>query len=147
MVQGIAALNKKLTVTIPKRIEASVRAAMEQGAQEVVDMMKRLVPVSVDGSHGKAAGTLRDSIGWTWGDAPAGSVTLLKSTGGREYAGMRITIYAGSKEAFYAKWVEFGTQHAAARRFFYPSWRTMRKRVKSRIQRASRKAIKAEGGR
>lgn len=146
MVQGIAALNRKLTVTIPKRIEAAVRSAMEQGAQEVVDMMKRLVPVSADGSHGKAPGTLRDSIGWTWGDAPAGSVTLLKSSGGREYAGMRITIYAGSKEAFYARWIEFGTQHAAAKRFFYPSWRTMRKRVKSRIQRASRKAIKSEGG-
>ncbi|QOF71472.1 HK97 gp10 family phage protein [Aminobacter sp. SR38] len=144
MVQGIAALNRKLTVTIPAKVEAATKKAMEKGADELVDMMKRLVSVSADGSHGKAPGTLRDSIGWTWGDAPKGSFTIMKSSGGREYSGLKITIYAGNKEAFYARWNEFGTMKMSAQPFFFPSYRAMRKRIKSRITREMKKAIRSE---
>lgn len=144
MVKGIAQLNRKLTVTIPARVEAGTRKAMEKGAQELVDMMKRLVPVSADGSHGNAPGTLRDSIGWTWGDAPKGSFTVLKSSTGGEYAGLRITVYAGNKVAYYARWQEFGTSKMPANPFFFPSYRSLRKRIKSRITREMKKAIKSE---
>lgn len=147
---------------------------MEAGADEIVALARSLVPVS--------SGALRNSIGWTWGDAPDGSLILgsvrkisrsrrkIKTKADvRREAGLAITIYAGDDEAFYARWVEFGTQatqargsrrnnrfrnifvatkeyraHAAtpAQPFFYPAYRALRKSVKSRIRRAANKAAK-----
>lgn len=139
MVQGLDRLKRKLTVTIPARVRERTRAAMEKGANEIVAMAKNLVPVDT--------GALRDSIGWTWGDAPKGSTVLAQSSeiGGGE----RITIYAGTRDktlgdrdAFYARWVEFGTQNMAPYPFFFPSYRALKRRVKGRIKREMRKAIR-----
>ena len=160
MVQGIADLNNKVAA-IPARVEARARAAMEKGADELVAMMKRLVPVD--------DGDLRDSIGWTWGDAPAGAKVIAQSDVGER--GLKITIYAGSEKAYYAAWVEFGTaphnvalgggtvagvkQAAAgegnghpgsrAQPFFFPSYRSLRKRIRARIRRETAKAFKFVG--
>jgi HK97 gp10 family phage protein len=123
---------------MPKRVELATRKAMEKGAQELVDMMKRLVPID--------QGDLRDSIGWTWGDAPVGTAVILQGRGGSEYAAMQITVYAGSDKAFYASYVEFGTKSGKpAHPFFFPSWRALRKRIKARILREQKKAIKFVG--
>lgn len=133
MVKGSRKLRRKLTVTFPKMVLEAVSAAMEKGATEVVVMMKSLVPVE--------EGDLRDSIGWTWGAAPAGSISLGKISG-REYKTVRITIYAGSRKAYWARWQEFGTQNHAATPYFYVSWRFLRRRIRGRITRATNKAIK-----
>lgn len=138
MVIGLDRLKRKLTKTIPEHVRDRTKAAMEKGATEIVSMMKGRVPVDT--------GALRDSIGWTWGDAPKGSMVIAQS---RKVKGERITIYAGTRnkglgdqDAFYARWVEFGTQHAAPHPFFYPSYRTLKRRVKSRITREMKKAIR-----
>jgi HK97 gp10 family phage protein len=141
MVDGVKELTRNLTVTIPKHVMDANRAAMEQGATETVGMMKRLVPVET--------GELRDSIGWTWGKAPAGSLTI-GTVGSTNYATMRITIYAGNEKTRVgqrnqfqlARIIEFGTQIMPAQPYFFPSWRTMRKRVQSRIKRATKQAIR-----
>jgi HK97 gp10 family phage protein len=152
MVDGVAQLTRKLTKDVPARVQAAARAAMEQGADETVAMMKRLAPVLKRPDDRRRAGALRDSIGWTWGEAPAGSF-IIGTVQGRDYKTMRITIYAGTRDkklgaddAFYARWVEFGTVKMTAQPFFFVSWRSMKKRVRSRIARNVRKAIKAEGG-
>lgn len=132
MVLGLKSLNRKLTQTIPERVRIRTRAAMEKGADEIVAMAKSLVPVD--------SGDLRDSIGWTWGDAPKGSIVLASSAPDR--GGERITIYAGNDEAYYARWVEFGTQKNLPSPFFFPSYRALKRRVKGRITREMRKAIK-----
>ena len=126
---------------MPARIRLAAAAAMEQGADEMVAMMQRLVPVD--------DGQLRASIGWTWGDAPAGSFTVTTIKGGRragtDVAALRLTIYATAKDEKgrpYASWVEFGTKRSAANPFFWPSYRALRKRVAGRIYRAIRKAIR-----
>lgn len=167
MVKGLREFERKL-MAIPRRVERAARAAMEKGADELVAMMKRLAPVD--------DGTLRDSIGWTWGDAPAGSVLLSQSE--PDSRGLKITVYAGNAEAYYAHWVEFGTAPhnvadgggtkagkeslrtgrltkkgaapvfhpgAAAHPFFFPAWRALRKRIRSRIRREMKKAIKFVG--
>lgn len=134
MVEGIKALNKKLTVSLPRRLEEATRLAMEKSAEELVSMMKRLAPIDT--------GDLQISISWTWGDAPAGSVVVAKSA--EDERGLKITIYAGSKEAYYARWVEFGTKNQSAHPYFYPAYRSLRKRIKSRTTRAMKKAIKEE---
>jgi len=80
-----------------------------------------------------------------------------------------ITIFAGNDEAFYARWVEFGTRPhtitvknaptlsrggvnfgtsvshpgaSTANAFFFPAYRAMRKRIKTRISRAINKSVR-----
>jgi hypothetical protein len=143
MVQGIAALNRKLTVTIPKRVEDATRRAMEKGAEELVAMMQRLAPFE----------DIRESIRWKWGNAPKGTFTLDKmETSDR--GGLKITVYATD---YRARWFEFGTaerfQKTTGRRtgriqqhpFFFPSYRALRKRIKSRVTREMKKAIQGMG--
>ena len=134
MVEGVAQFRRKLTVTLPKRVEAATRAAMEKGAEELVAMMKRLAPID--------SGDLQMSISWTWGEAPEGAAVIAESA--PDSRGLKITVYAGSREAFYARWQEFGTKDMPANPFFFPSWRALRKRIRSRIMRDMKKAIRAE---
>lgn len=142
---GLSKLQRKLQ-RMPEVAKARIKEAMEQGANEIVDMMKSFVPVD--------SGDLRDSIGWTWGKAPKGAMTVgtVKSTTGN----LVLTIYAGGGDAWYARLVEFGTrahenggqfpgtQHPGTSKqpFFYTSFRALRKRTKSRITRAMNKAAK-----
>jgi hypothetical protein len=130
---------------------------MEQGADEIVALAKSLCPAD--------SGDLRESIGWTWGDAPRGALaiaTVTRYTRGGSGSENKITIYAGNADAFYARFVEFGTAaHKAgglyagatipaipASPFFYVSFRANSRKVKGRITRAINKAAKeiAAGG-
>lgn len=131
MVKGVRELEKKLAA-MPKRVEIASRKAMEKGAEELVAMMKRLVPVD--------QGDLRNSIGWTWGNAPKGSTVLAESAPTER--GLKITVFATD---FKARWLEFGTVKMRAQPYFFPSWRALRKRIKSRILREQRKAIRFVG--
>ncbi|QFT69608.1 hypothetical protein FIU93_22675 [Labrenzia sp. THAF35] len=153
---GLKRLERKLAL-MPVVAKKRIREAMAKGADEIVAMMKNLVPVSSSGSHGNSPGTLRDSIDWRWGSkAPEGSVVIATVQGVGAGQDLTLTIYAGSKEAFYAAWVEFGTpSHTAggkfkgatipaipASPFFFVSYRALRKRTKSRITRSINKAAK-----
>ncbi len=140
MVEGLDRLKRKLTKTIPQAVVDATVKAMEQGAGEVISMMRRLAP--------KDTGALAQTINWTWGDAPKGSMVLGKSSPTRD--GLVITIYAGDastmvgeREQFQlARLQEFGTQHMKASPYFFPSWRTLRKRVRGRVTRQMRKAVR-----
>ncbi len=150
-VEGLDRLNRKLAA-LPVVVKKRIREAMEQGAAEIVAMAKSFCPAD--------SGALRDSIDWTWGKAPKGAMTIatVTSTGNE----LTITVYAGDGEAYYARFVEFGTAAhtaggkfegatipaVAAQPFFYVSYRANRKKVKSRITRAINKAAKevAAGG-
>lgn len=150
---GLPSLRKKLK-RLPELAAVEIRKAMEQSANEMVALAKSLVP--------RDSGDLASSIGWTWGDKPKGSMSLGQVKGGRGAGNLRITIYAGSSDAFYARWVEFGTsphtneglfagsEHpgTVAQPYFYPSWRAVRRGVKSRVSRAINKSAKraAAGG-
>jgi HK97 gp10 family phage protein len=135
MVEGVERLKQRLGKAFTDRIKAAARAALEESAIEVVATMKRFAPVAaVDG------GTLRDSIGWTWGKPPKGSFKVGEVRA--DPNGTAISIYAGNKDAFYARWQEFGTSKAPPHPFFYPSWRLHRKKVKGRLTRAVNKAIR-----
>ena len=138
-VTGVDSLKSKLA-KMPALVEMRAKAAMEKGADEIVAMMKRLVPVD--------DGDLRDSIGWTWGEAPKGSVKIAGSRK-RGPNDLFLTIYAGNEKAYYARWVEFGTVKMARKAFFFPSYRALETRTRRRVLMASRKALKevAAGGR
>lgn len=144
-IKGLKSLQSKLD-RLPIAVKQRIREAMEKGAGEIVVMARSLVP--------KDSGALLKSIGWTWGRAPKGAMAIasVETIDGD----LMITIYAGNNEAFYARWVEFGTSaHLAggmfagatipaipASPFFYVSFRANRRRVKGRITRAITKAAK-----
>lgn len=129
---------------IPDIAREAAAAAMEEGAQEIVAEMKLLVPVD--------SGDLRDSINWTWGDIPAGSFVIDEIRSGKnagdQYATLRIKIYAGNKEAFYARFIEFGTKTGVrAQPFFFAAYKKwggkakFRARVRAAIRRRIREAF------
>lgn len=161
MVDGLAAFNKRFEA-IPERVRLATIRAMEKGADELVDTMKRLAPV---GKY-PGGGALRDSIAWTWGKAPKGAVTIT-SMGSRKYGGLKITVYAGGTEktarrqarssgtrardryrsgyfdSDNARYQEFGTSKMRANPFFFPAYRALRRRIRSRITREISKAIRS----
>lgn len=140
-------LNRKLA-KLPAVAKQMIRQAMEAKADEIVGMMQNLVPIG-DSMR------LHDSIGWTWGKAPKGSLVIasVQSSGSD---GMTLTIYAGDREAFYARWVEFGTARhengglfvgsdhpgTTAQPFFFVSWRANKRRTVRAVRKASRDAAK-----
>lgn len=150
-IRGLTNLQRKLAA-LPDAARESIAKAMEASANRIVNQAQGLVPIG-DSMQ------LYDSIGWTWGDAPKGSMTLGTVRGRSGRAGLRITIYAGDDKAYYARWVEFGTApHNAARGggtvsgrkaaggvghpgssaqpFFYVSYRAQRSAAKRRINSA-----------
>jgi HK97 gp10 family phage protein len=155
-----AANNQKfintMTLKIPAAAEKAARAAMEKGAVEITDMMKRLVPKSSRPLKYGRTQRLRDSIGWTWTDAQPGAKAIGKSEKFGGEGRNAIVIYAGSSQTLVANRrgvkfqlamiQEFGTKHRAANPFFYPSWRAMRNRTRSRIRREIKYAIEAYSG-
>lgn len=153
-------LNAKLG-RLPDIAKREIRKAMADMAGQIVDMAVSLAP--------EEDGDLKASIGWTWGKAPKGSLTLgTVGTDTERRDGLVITIYAGDSVAFYARWVEFGTQphstaqganlrsflrkkrgvagkqHPGARAqpFFFPAYRANRKKATRRIRAAVRRAAK-----
>ncbi len=127
---------------------AAARAALEKGAQKVVETAKTLAPVD--------DGALRASIGYTFGRYAPAVRGGLKTAGGVDDPDLSVTIHAGNEQVYYAAFVEFGTaphvnkgrfagtQHpgTAARPFFYPAYRMHIKSVKTSVSRALRKAIR-----
>lgn len=126
---GREALHRKLAA-MPAAIKQRVKQALATSADEIVTLAKSLVP--------RETGALANSIGWTWGDAPDGSMALATAGAGE----FKITVYAGDDEAFYARWVEFGREGVEARGYLFPAYRTLRKRARSRISRAVGAALK-----
>jgi HK97 gp10 family phage protein len=139
--QGLPELRRKLE-RLRERTAPQVQKAMEVAADRIVERMKSLVPVD--------QGDLRNSIGWTWGQAPKGSVKFKTKAGP-----MTLTIYAGDEKAFYARWVEFGTaphdqggRYAGtthpgnpAQPFFYPAYRAHKKETVAAMRKAVRAAV------
>ena len=136
---GRARLERKLKA-LPVAAKEAIRAAMEVAANDIVEMMRGLVPFKT--------GALYDSIGWSWGAAPRGSL-IVAQVKGKLGSDLTITIYAGSRDksrgdadAYYARWVEFGTQKMRAQPYFFVSWRASRKSAVAGVRRATRKAAR-----
>jgi HK97 gp10 family phage protein len=140
-------LLKKLAA-LPPAVRSAVKQALAQGADEITDEMKRLAP--------RRTGKLRGSIAQTWG---AGKVRYASLSGAAGEAGdpdLSVRISAGNSGVRYAHLVEFGTaphinggrfagtRHpgTAPQAFFFPAYRANKRRVKTRISRATTKAVK-----
>lgn len=145
-IQNLDRFKRKLR-RLPQVAKDEMRKGLEQSANEMVDLMKRMVPVD--------EGKLRDSIGWMWGAPPEGATVFATAAGD---AGLVITIYAGDRNTIVtnARGIEFqnafiqefGSQKMSANPFFRPAWRINRKRAQGRISRSIGKAARkvAAGG-
>lgn len=137
-----AARLKKRFDAIPRALRDTAERVLEEEAAKLVTQMNSIKP-------------LREiEIDWTWGDAPAGSLTIGKVFG-QDYGKIAITIYAKAPQGsgFSAAWFEFGTGervHPSGKSvgaipespFMFPVYRANRSRVKGRLTRAIKKTIK-----
>lgn len=125
---------------VPDVIRNEARKSLARSAEDLVGMMKRLAPVR--------SGALRDSIKWTFGNAPVGATKLkqLKQREGNK--DLRVTIYVTD---FKARWMEYGTMTSRGegasyrmtpKPFFYRSYRARRKQMGSDLTKALNRAIK-----
>ena len=140
----MAQLNPRIVAKLKQIPDVAVdaaRQAMEEVAQEIVEAMRAAAP------KGKT-GRLRDSIGWTWGDLPPGTFMIDEIRSGKnqgeQYATLRLKIYAGSNDAYYARFIEFGTVRAPAHPFFFSTWSKEKAKLRKRIRDAVRASIRAE---
>lgn len=139
-IQNLARFKRKLR-RLPDVARAEIRKGLETSANEMVDLMKRMVPVD--------EGKLRDSIGWTWGTPPEGATVFATAAG---EAGLVITIYAGDRNTvvtnargidFQNAFIqEFGRNGKHASPFFRPAWRINKKRAQGRVSRSLGKAAR-----
>jgi HK97 gp10 family phage protein len=151
--KGRARLLKKMAA-IPADIRKEMAAAIQQGAEDIVRLQKSLAP--------EDSGDLRDSIVSSAGGA-APKCSAFKGGqkgGGKSDPDLSVTISAGNAKVRYAHIVEFGSaphvngglfagsQHPGtpAKPFFFPGYRAMRRKVKGRITRATKKAIRKSVG-
>jgi len=146
-VKGLKELNEKLK-RIPASAQVAARTAVTLGATELATLQKNLVPVD--------KGDLRDSIVVT---PPGGTTPPYSQPGGSRTAGpVEAIVTAGNTDVRYAHLVEFGSAPhtnagsaagsrnpgARAQPYFWPSYRALRTRIRSRITRNINTAIKSE---
>lgn len=103
---------------IPVAVRKAARAQLKANAAELVDTQKRFAPIE--------DGNLQASI---------------KEQDTSDSTRISRKVSAGGRSAPYASWVEFGHGQAAPRPFFWPAYRLKKRRFKTRMSRAAKKAI------
>lgn len=147
---------------IPDAVVKEMRGALSASASEMVDVAKRFAPVD--------SGALKNSIDFTFGDYKPENSNVRAAYGGRGAGGhdLAVTVHAGNAVAWYAGLVEYGTmshtitaknhpvlvangkvlgksvEHpgGAAQPFFGPAFRLTKKRMRARLARGMKAAIK-----
>lgn len=156
-VQGLDALKRQIAALAPAQVRAA-KESLEKGAEELSAAIRRAAPTK--------SGDLAMSVGWSHeGGAPKGSIGGGGQGSVRGEAGLAVEVHAGDEKAYYARFVEYGTEAAPAGRskdksgksrnnkrahiatraqpFFWPTVRSQKKRVVSRVARNANKAAKA----
>ena len=117
---------RRLTVDMQRQVYTDAVTELDAQATILVTMMKAVV------KHGPT-GHLANSIRKQPGKTP----TVVRVMAG----GTATTEGRGSKSYDYARAVEFGTMHVHAQPFFFPTFRLMRKRMRSSMRRKITKTI------
>lgn len=129
-IQGLASLQRKLAA-IPNATKAEVKKVLEVSAAEMVALAKSLAAANVD------SGDLQLSIRQEPG---ANDLAIVVRAGGEMTTR---EVRAGSGVEYdYAFANEHGTVEMPEQPFFWPSYRSVKKRAKSRASRAIRKGVR-----
>ena len=145
MVKGTERFRRRMLKEIPEKVRAEVTNQIQRDAPKVVRLQKALNPLP---------GTIE--VDWTMDEgASAGPMNTGSGDGvtATIYATARTDEYPGGFPAI-AWWWEFGTnmrRQKTTRRstgmiraqpFFFPIWRSERKRVRANIKRAVKRGFK-----
>lgn len=103
---------------IPIEVRKALKAQNAQNAADLVETMKGFVPVQ----EGNLVSSIRH-----------------QDTSDSTRLSQRVS--AGAGDAPYASWVEFGTSKNAPNPFFWVAFRLYRRRMKSRMSSAAKKAV------
>jgi hypothetical protein len=142
----------KKMAALPKSVREALKKTLQQNADELVALQKRLAPFD--------SGDLLESIVQTWGGAAPSYSSLRDTKAGEGDPDLSVTISAGNSKVRYAHLVEFptashvnagkfpGTQHpgTTGTPFFYPPYRALKRRMKGRLTRSARKAARDIAG-
>ena len=115
-VEGLERLQRQLA-RMPAAAKTEIRAALNVSADEMVSTARTLAPV--------LEGDLKASIE--------------KVDGNHD---LQVLVRAGGGAAGLSYIVEYGHDSAAPRPFFWPAYRSLRKRIRGRLNRAINKAAK-----
>lgn len=113
-----------------------LREALGRAADVITDTQRAYAPVD--------DGTLQASIRQEPVSEDAGKIAVVIKAGG---ASTTRPVRNGQSITYdYALGVEFGTKDTPAQPFFFPGYRVNKRRVRSRISRAIKKAVRSSAG-
>lgn len=155
-IEGLAEMRRRMRA-IPREARVTIRRQLDKNASEIVANARRFAPTRT--------GALKRSIDKTFGKYTANNGNVRSVGGGGsgvQDPDLTVTIHAGDATAWYAALVEFGTaphdqpnnprsghHHpgASAHPYFFPAWRLGKRRAKSGLARAIKRAAqKAASG-
>lgn len=122
---GKAAVLKRLA-SIPQVVQDAAEKPLEDGVEAMVGALKRAAPVAEE--HETHPGQLRDSIEkYKNPDRP-----------------LSWRVIAGARDKFgrmFGRYVEFGHGNAGPRPFWFPTYRAFKKKIRTGVYTATRKAL------
>lgn len=122
---------------IPKAVREAMKPALMTSAEEVAAMMRQLAP--------EDSGKLKESIAVT---GPGEQTPPYSQPGGsRTVPENQVATTVGGPDVRYPHLQEYGTKNHPPTPFFWPAYRSLRKRSAGRIKRALGKAVKDHWGR
>jgi HK97 gp10 family phage protein len=133
MSKGIKGFQRKMKA-MPEAARKALAPATARGADEIARTAEALAP--------EDSGDLVGSVAVTIG--PKNTPAHSHPGGIRTVPEGAAAVTAGNSDVRYAHLVEFGTTKAPAQPFFWPAFRSQRKRAETRIKRALSKAVKEE---
>lgn len=107
---------RRRIAAVPVQARKRIREALVRGAKEINGAQRALA------ARSRRSGELIAGIGYRDGEHD-----------------LQLEIFS---EAFYSRYVEFGTSQAQAQPFFFAGYRLMRKKAKDRVRRATKTAAK-----
>lgn len=119
---------RRLTLDMQRQVYNDAIGELGAAADQLVTLMKSVVK---HGPTGRLANSIRK--------APGPTPTIVKVMAG----GASTTVHGGRHPYDYARAVEFGTIHMPAEPFFFPSFRLMRKKLRSSMRNKISKTIKS----
>lgn len=132
---GIRSFQRKLRA-MPDAVKKAIGPAALQGAQEIADMVEQLAP--------EDSGDLVNSVTVT---GPGQATPPYSHPGGSHLVPEgAAAVSVGSSDVRYPHLQEYGTRHHAAQPYFWPAFRSTRKRAANRVKAAMSKAVKEEWG-
>lgn len=132
---GISRLKRRLAA-VPQEVKDAVLPSLNRQANQMAGTMRSFAPVDT--------GDLKDSIAVT----PAGHQTPAYSQpgGSMTVPENAVAITVGNSDVRYGHLVEYGTAHAAAQPFFWPTIRLQKKRAQKAIKSAVSRAVRKHWG-